>query len=65
MQRGHTLSAAATQGDHAAAAATDAHARGERFVNEIESPSDSVTPVPAQQPDQLAYVLLDAKLAEK
>ena len=41
------------------------NARGERFVNEIESPSDSSTPVLAQQPDQLAYVLLDAKLAHK
>jgi len=41
------------------------NARGERFVNEIESPSDSSTPVLARQPGQLAYVLLDAKLAQK
>jgi succinate dehydrogenase/fumarate reductase flavoprotein subunit len=41
------------------------NARGERFVNEIESPSDSSTPVLAQQPDKLAYVLFDAKLAAK
>lgn len=41
------------------------NSRGERFVNEIDSPSDSSTPVLAQQPGGFAYVLLDGKLAEK
>jgi succinate dehydrogenase/fumarate reductase flavoprotein subunit len=41
------------------------NARGERFLDELDSPSDTSTPVLARQPDQLAYVLLDGKLAEK
>ena len=39
--------------------------RGERFLDELESPSDTSTPVLARQPDRLAYVLLDGKLAVK
>jgi succinate dehydrogenase/fumarate reductase flavoprotein subunit len=41
------------------------NARGERFLDELESPSDTSTPVLAQQPGRLAYVLLDGKLAEQ
>jgi succinate dehydrogenase/fumarate reductase flavoprotein subunit len=41
------------------------NARGERFLDELDSPSDTSTPVLARQPDRLAYVLLDGKLAEK
>ena len=41
------------------------NARGERFLDELDSPSDTSTPVLAQQPGKLAYVLLDGKLAEK
>ena len=41
------------------------NARGERFLDELDSPSDTSTPVLAAQPDRLAYVLLDGKLAEK
>lgn len=41
------------------------NARGERFLDELDNPSDSSTPVLARQPGQFAYVLLDGKLAEK
>ena len=41
------------------------NARGERFLDELESPSDTSTPVLAQQPGRLAYVLLDGRLAEQ
>jgi succinate dehydrogenase/fumarate reductase flavoprotein subunit len=41
------------------------NARGERFLDELDSPSDTSTPVLAAQPDRLAYVLLDGKLAKK
>src|SRR5262245_57921788 len=41
------------------------NARGERFVDELANPSDSSTPILARQPDRLAYVLLDGRLAEQ
>ncbi len=41
------------------------NARGERFLDELDPPSDSSRPVLAAQPGRLAYVLLDGKLAEK
>jgi succinate dehydrogenase/fumarate reductase flavoprotein subunit len=41
------------------------NARGERFLDELDNPSDTSTPVLARQPERLAYVLLDGKLAEK
>lgn len=41
------------------------NARGERFLDELDSPSDTSTPVLAQQPGKLAYVLFDGKLARK
>jgi succinate dehydrogenase/fumarate reductase flavoprotein subunit len=41
------------------------NARGERFLDELDSPSDTSTPVLAAQPDRLAYVLFDGKLAGK
>jgi succinate dehydrogenase/fumarate reductase flavoprotein subunit len=41
------------------------NARGERFLDELDSPSDTSRPVLAQQPGNIAYVLLDAKLAAK
>jgi succinate dehydrogenase/fumarate reductase flavoprotein subunit len=41
------------------------NARGERFLDELESPSDTSTPVLAQQPGRIAYVLLDGRLAEQ
>jgi succinate dehydrogenase/fumarate reductase flavoprotein subunit len=41
------------------------NARGERFLDELANPSDSSSPVLARQPEQLAYILLDGKLAEK
>ncbi len=41
------------------------NARGERFLDELANPSDSSSPVLARQPEKLAYVLLDGKLAEK
>jgi succinate dehydrogenase/fumarate reductase flavoprotein subunit len=39
--------------------------RGERFTDELKNPSDQPIPVLAGQPDELAYVLLDAKIAKK
>jgi succinate dehydrogenase/fumarate reductase flavoprotein subunit len=41
------------------------NARGERFLDELANPSDSSAPVLARQPEKLAYVLLDGKLADK
>jgi len=41
------------------------NARGERFLDELQSPSDTSTPVLAQQPGNIAYVLFDGKLAKK
>jgi succinate dehydrogenase/fumarate reductase flavoprotein subunit len=41
------------------------NARGERFLDELANPSDSSAPVLARQPEQLAYILLDGKLAQK
>lgn len=39
--------------------------RGERFTDELKNPSDNPTPVLAGQPDEIGYLLLDQKIAEK
>ena len=38
---------------------------GERFTDELKNPSDNPIPVLAGQPDELGYILMDGKIADK
>ena len=39
--------------------------RGERFIDELKNPGDNAVPVLAGQPDEIGYILLDHKIAQK